>query len=484
MAISVKKLHRLLLDKLSYNPNTGELKIYHKNIFNYPKNNKSKGFRFETHNNIKKDDIDRYVTEMLTSNSYKNCRVIHPYLIGLSWLSIKKLFRVKKCESSQCNEVVPKKDLEQPLNYRIQTRETLKIVCLLLGNKLFEDNFPEYYNYLLSDKGITVEEKVNINLPDNSKKRWVDIKFSFDDKICVYIEINEKHHDKVQDEKRAIEIFAKTNTMPLLYYQDEEDMTNLLPRMYLEICYAIARVDVYQALKFYLIIIDKLDPTFVNFSIDNMNKKRIAIQQIYLTLQQAGMSLASKYIKSLIVNGLLDEDDIEYEGKDVLNGNVSQTGCDIIFMRLENKFFKGYEKHNLATHLCKQYAIIKQKYFKTLKTMLTHQQNHFKIIFENRNKLEKLYHEIKPLNPILHEMLEYLYIHHNQEIISQIKEEFDIEIHQKYFFLVRQKGRYIDNRTFKKISKAKYHETEETSNNIVNYRWMKPEEWENIKTLF
>ncbi|ADO67247.1 hypothetical protein crov214 [Cafeteria roenbergensis virus] len=484
MALSIKKLHKLLLKKFSYNSSTGQLKIYHKNIFNYPKNNKSKGLKFEIHNNIKKDDIDNYVIEMLTSNSYKNCRVIHPYLIGLSWFNVKTFLKVKKCLSSDCNEVVPKTNLNQSLNYRHQTRETLKIICILLGNKLFEENFPEYYNFLLSDKGVTVEEKINVNLPDNLTKRWVDIKLSFDDKISIYLEINEKHHDKEKDMKRAIEIFTKTNTMPLLYYQDEEDMTNLIPRIYLEICYAIANVDIHQALKFYLIIIDKLDPTFVNFSIDNINYKKIPVNQICLTLKQAGMTLASKYIKTLIIDGLLQEDDIEYEGTNVLEGTVSQTGCDIIFMRLDNKFFKGLESHNLATHLCKQYALIKQKYFKTLKTMLAHQQNHFKIIFKNRNELEHMFQEIKPVNQIIMEMNEMLYINCNITLLQKIKEEFDIELHPKYLFLVREEGKYLNNRTFKKITKAKYHETEETSNNIVNYRWIKQEEWDTIKTLF
>lgn len=116
--------------------------------------------------------------------------------------------------------------------------------------------------------------------------------------------------------------------------------------------------------------------------------------------------------------------------------------------------------------------------------MLAHQQNHFKIIFKNRNELEHLFQEIKPVNQIIMEMNEMLYINCNITLLQKIKEEFDIELHPKYLFLVREEGKYLNNRTFKKITKAKYHETEETSNNIVNYRWIKQEEWDTIKTLF
>lgn len=479
MALSIKKLHKTILKRLSYNDTTGQLKIYHKNMFNYPKNHKSKKFKFESHNNIKIDTIISYVQEMLTSKSYKNCNIIHPYLFGIAWTDIKKNFKVKKCESSQCNEVVLREDYNTKLlNYKPHTRELLKITCLLLGNKLIETYFSEYYNYLLSDKGITIEEKIHVPY------KWIDIKLSFNDKINICVKINDKHQDKIKEQQQAIEIFNKTNTMPILYYYDTEDMTNIMPKIYLEFCYAIAKTDIYQALKFYLIIIDKLEPFFVNFSINNINSKRINISDITDTLKEAGMTNISKYIKILIIEGLLGEDDIYYEDKDVLNGNVSQIGCDIIFMRLTNKFFPGLEKENIAAHLCKQYAIIKQKYFKTLKDLLSHQQKHFQIIFKNRNELDKKYHDIKPMKLIIQEMVEYLYINfNNNEFIQNIKKELNLELHPKYFFLVREEGKYMDGINFKKISKKKYHETEETSNNIINYRWIKQEEWEEIKNL-
>lgn len=481
MALPMNKLYKRLLKNFSFQEKTNQLKIYHKNMFNYPKNQNSMAMKFENHTIINKNDIDRTVEKMLTSSNFKNCRVIHPYLLGLSWNNIKGYFNKKYCKSSQCYEIIPKKEYEKTINYRSQTRETIKIVCLLLENKLLKNNFPEYYNYLFSDRGITVEEKIDIKVPD--KKRYIDIKFSFDEKINIFIEINEKHHDKARDKDRAIEIFSKTNTMPIMYYQEEEDMTNLMPKIYLEFCYAIAKTDILQALKFYLIIIDNLDPFFVNFAVDNMTAKRIEVSEINDTLKETGMTQTSKYIKTLLIDGLLDDDDIDYEGQDVMSGNVSPIGCDLIFMRLENKYFKGYEKQNLAQHLCKQYAIIKQKYFKTLQSLLTHQQNHFKIIYKSRNELEQLYQEIKPVNLIIQEMVEILYPLLDQEKIKEINQELEIELHPKHLFLVRQDNNYIESTTFKKITKKKYHETEETSNNIVNYRWMKLEEWELIKEI-
>ena len=62
-----------------------------------------------------------------------------------------------------------------------------------------------------------------------------------------------------------------------------------------------------------------------------------------------------------------------------------------------------------------------------------------------------------------------------------IKNKLDIELHPKYIFLVRKNGYYIDFNTFKKITKSVYDNSEESSTKICNYRFIKKDEWDEIK---
>lgn len=472
--ISMKRFSKIILEHFSYNQSTDQIKLIDKNIFQYPKTKDTKLLFWSNHNIIKKNSIVKFVEELLTSKRYSTCRVIHPYLLALSWNNIKDKFKKKYCESSECYELVPKSD---DINFRIQTRECLKIIQKFISLNNFEDHFEQYYNYLLSPKGITVEEIVSIN--ELGKNRYIDIKLSFSDKISIYLEINEKHHDKLKDNNRAIEIFSRTGTMPILYYQNEQDMTNLMPQILKEFAFAISKKDKTQAIKFYLIMIDKLDPFFVNMCLDYHNSDEIKISEINTLLATYGMKNFKKYIKSLIKNNLLD-DTIDYEDNNYMDGTVTPTGLDIIFMRLNPEDFAN---ETIAFHMCKQYSQIKQKYINTLQNILDHNDYHFQTIFENRNKLASLYKDISPINNIVEDMLTISYQYINEDSIKYIKTKLNIELHPTYMFLVRQNGRYIDGKTFKKISKATYHATEETSSNITNYRWIKKDEWEKIKEI-
>lgn len=473
--ISMKKLSKIILDNFSYNPVTKQIKLSDKNIFQYPKTKDAKNLFWSNHNIIKKDNIVKFVIELLTAKKYNTCRVIHPYLLALCWNDVKTYFNKKYCESSECYELVPK---SENINFRTQTRECLKIIQKFISLDNFQDHFEEYYNYLLSPKGITVEEIISIN--HLNKNRYLDIKLSFNDKIHIYLEINEKHHDKAKDINRAIEIFSKTGTMPILYYQEEEDMTNLIPKILKEFAFAIAKKDKIQALKFYLIMIDKLNPFFVNMCLDYQNSDEIKISEIKALLEDTySMKDFKKYIKSLIKNNLLN-DDIDYPDNDYMKGTVTRSGLDIIFMRLNPNDF---DNETIASHMCKQYSNIKQKYISTLENILDHNDYHFQTIFNNRNEITKLYQQLKPINSIVEDMLQVSYQYIEQDTIQYIKNKLHIELHPTYMFLVRQNNRFINGKTFKKMSKASYHASEESSNNIPNYRWIKKDEWDDIKKI-
>lgn len=479
--IKTNNISKIIKKSFSCIDDPTSIKVFDKTIFSYPKHKKLKKMFWNNHNIINIELIEKLTDELLTESKYKGVKIIHPYLILLSWNYIKKYFVKKYCESTICYEINPKIEYADKLNYYTQTRETLKITSILITNNLFKNEFPDYYSYLIGEKGISIQE--NINTSQLKKTRQVDIKLFFDDKIYIFLKINDSQQ-KQTDYTRATEIFNKTGTMPILYYYDKQDMSNLIPKIYREFAYAISKVDINRALKFYLIIINNLNPIWVKFCVDNLNEEQIPISDITDILEIYGMKNKnmSKYIKKLIHSGVLDEDNITYKKNKVLQGYVSQIGCDIIFMRLENKYFSN-QNDNYAAEMCKLYSIVKQKYFKTLKGLLTHQQKHFKTIYNNRNDIAKLYDDIKPINNIVHEMNYLFYDMISDETRKEIKKVIGIELHHTFMFLVKQENKFIDKQTFKKVTKADYQTAEETSSYICNHRWITDEEWGEVKEL-
>ena len=206
-----------------------------------------------------------------------------------------------------------------------------------MGNKKFKIHFNDYYNYLLSDKGIVPE----IHYIDIGTK-YLLIKISLSDKIFINLQIDKI---KITEEIKMFhtELFSKGEVLPVYYNYQKSDMSNIIPEILNQIVYSIAKKEIYQALKFKLIMIDKIDPFFVNFSINNFNKESISINDIKDTLQEEGMENFKKYLKKLIKKDLIEELDDKL--------NISLLDCDIIFMKLEDKYFET----PVARHICKQY---------------------------------------------------------------------------------------------------------------------------------
>lgn len=465
-----KDQSNIILKYFKHDSIRNTIKIYDKTMFLYPKRKKTKSMFWENHNIIDINTIINYIKDLIEDPKYSNVKIIHPFLFLISWNKINKYFVKKRCISSNLYEIIPKVEYKNKINYTLQTREILKIISLFMNNKLFINEFNEFFSYLCSEKGIIIQEFYT-----QDKHKYINIKIAFSNKIFVYLQIN--NHIQSQ---YSIDIFLQNGIMPIQYFTEKQDMTNLLPLLLQEFTFSIAKKNIQQAIKFHLIMIDHIEPYWAKFSIDNIDQDKIYITDIKDILELYGMNKITKYIKTLIINNILEEDEhIFYNNTDVLKGYVSQIGLDIIFMRLDNKYFQN--THNFSSNICTQYSIIKQKYFKTLKNILSHQNKYFNIILENRNKLFKLYENIKPINPIIHEMIELFYKLISSETRQEIYKTLNIELHTTFIFLVRQEGKYIDLNTFKKISKYEYHKNEESSSYICNFRWITTEEWILIK---
>lgn len=457
------------------------IKVFDKTIFNYPKYKKLQKMFWNSRNIINIELIQSLTEDLLTNSNYKGVKVIHPYLLLLSWDKIKKFFIRKYCESTNCYEIITKQELDGKINYRVQTRETLKIASILISNTILKEEFPDYYSYLIGEKGISVEEYVS-NSSNLKKTKHINIKFSFDDKISILVEINESHKDR--DYSRTVDILSKTGSIPVVYNQDKQDMFNIIPKIYTQFAYSIAKVNVPRAIKFFLIVIEKLNPIWVNFCIDNLNENHIKISEISDMLEIYGMEKKyfKKYITKLYTSSILDDDNISYYKDKILKGTVTQCGCDILFMRLENKYFSNKDE-NFAGEMCKNYSKVKQKYLKTLDIFLSHNSSHFKIISKERNELAKKYKEIKPIKSIIYDMVEIFNDMISEQTLKDISDIVGSEIHPRCLFLVRQENRYIDKHTFEKVTKLDYQSREESSSCICNYRWITEAEWTEVKSF-
>lgn len=470
-----KDIHKLLLVNFKYN-DSGQIKIYNKDIFSYPKNKKTKFMFWENHTIIDKYNIDMYIEDILTNKQYKNTKIIHPYLFLLSWDKIKNYFNKKYCKSSKCYELIPK---YPHLNWSLQTKEILKIIQVIFSNKLFQKYFYNYYKYLSSEEGIIIHE--SFHKPSNEKTRFITFQLHISKKTYIFLEINNIPHNKEFNNNNSIEIFNKTNTIPIIYNPNKEDMTNIIPKIYQEFANAIYTIDDLDGIKFYLIMLCNTDPEFTEFIIENYNNKYIYIKDIQELLENIyEMKHFSRYIKQLFKDNYILEDEIIYHGIDILSGKVLYSTLDKIFMKLDKKYFKN---KNIPVHFCNQYSIIKNNFIKLLNTKLNHSNKYLNIILQDRQDIIQKYNSIKPVNNIIQDQNMYFYNNLSKDIIKKIKTDLSIELHPTYMFLVRQENNYVDKNTFKKISKEVYHESEESGKFICNYRILKNSEWENISKL-
>lgn len=438
-------------------------------LFNYPKLTKSNvKLRIDNHNLISPNEIYK-LTEVLLKNRKGNTRCIHPWYLMLSWSEVSEYFKIIKCESSDSVEIRPKKEFKDEISWRIQTRETLKIMEMLINNKKFERYFYDYYHYL-----ITLGTKIEVHNYRNSgyQQYTCDLELSFSKKSKIVIEINENHHDKDKDLTRARNFLCDHNSYPILYYPEQEDMTNLMPKIWKEIAFSIAKDNLEDGMKFYLIMVDDLSPVFVDFIIDKKNKENIKVTDIIEFLEIQGMKNPRREVKHMINEDVFGEDEIFYTKKDLLDATVTPFGMDLIFMRLRVSKFKN------AILLAKQYHIIKNKYFKIMEDVLSHKENHLKVFEEGYLDVSKKYSEVKNTKHQLPELCSILY----QNCKDNIPEDIQEKLHPNYPFLVKEKGTHILKEEWKKISKKDYQKTEEESKkHILNHRFINNNDLKEIK---
>jgi hypothetical protein len=449
-----------------FSANNGKFRISDESklaLFQYPRTILNSELKNNNHVFIDKSFINKLTKSLLFESKYNKVRCIHPFLLLLSWEEINSNFDIIHCVSSDCVEL---REKDKKLNWVIQSRETLKIMELILNNFKFKKFFQVYYDYLILN-GTSLEEVISYE----NKTRHSDLKLALTNKSHILVEINEKHHDKVKDLKRANEIFLHYGTMPIMYYQEEEDMTNLMPRIWKELSYSLAKSNKLEAIRFHLIMVDNLDAIFVNLITTFMNQDKIPIKNIVEVLEAKEMKKPLRYLKYLINESILEPDKTIFYEEEFEEGYVSNLGMDLIFMRVYTKYF---EEPSMATEFCQEYSKIKTKYLNILSEILNQEERHLNILKEGYQELNTQINDITPVHPYITEIASNLYTKHQSEFPSSLN------LHPSHFFLVRDEKSYIKKYTWKKVSKSNYHENEESSCIIPHYRFIKENEYQEI----
>jgi len=435
-------------------------------LFNYPKLTKDNvKLRIDNHNIFPKNEIYN-LTKYLLEYKKGNVRCIHPYYLMLSWDEIKDLFNVIECESSNAVELRPKD--KDTISWRIQTRETLKIIEQILNNDIFKRYFYDYYHYLIL-LGTKIE--VHNYFSGGNQQYTCDLELSFSKKSKVVIEINEEHHNEENDLTRARNFLCEHHSYPILYYPEKEDMTNVMPKIWKEVAYAIAKDNLEDGVRLYLILVDGLSPVFVNFIMSQYKKDTISVLEIIEFLEEQGMKKPHREIKRMINDEILD-DEITWTKKDLSDAKITPLGMDLIFMRINPA------KFNKAIALSKQYHIIKTKYLDLIQKMVSHNLEHLKILQEGYLDVATKLNSIKNTKHQLPDLCSILY----QSCKDKIPEEIQSKLHPKYPFLVKEEGTNTLKNEWKKITKKDYHSAEEESKKyIVNHRFITNEDLKEIK---
>ena len=352
------------------------------------------------------------------------------------------------------------------IKIREQIQESFKIVERILSDSALEHLSPSIYNSFLNNNGIKIEEKIKTGL-NRVQHRFIDMSFQITESSKVYIEINEHHHNKELDLERAVEIYLKNNTQPIMVYKEEIDFEEIIKNIWKEIAYALFKENSKEAMIIYLNKVDKFDLSlakfFVEIQSDLIEKNEdIPLEKIKKFMSFQEFKNFYEFVKKMIDSEDLNSNDhfTYYNSDNLKDSKLNKYGYDTLLMLPRKKdWYKSSE-------LKKCFSDFKSNYLILIKELMSAQFDRIDIL----KQACLSYKTLSILSDSTFICLQKL-IDHHKDIINQ---KLGIELHSKVWCFKYQKGERVPfyelEKIFNKniIDYIKLHN--ETKQNILNYK--------------
>jgi len=400
-------------------------------------------------------------------------RGAHPYIFFLFHNELKENYGIdyKYLEYIDTFELRSKN-----IKIREQIQESFKIVERILTDDEIEF-FPCIYNSFLSGNGINIEDKIKTGL-NKAKHRFIDLTFQTSKNSKVYLEINEQHHIKELDMERAVEIYIKNNTHPIMLYKEEIDLDDIMDKVWREIAFSLFSENKKEALTIYLTKINKvnlnLSKFFIDIQIDFIEKnKGVPIIDIkkFIEDRLKFKNFYSFVQKMLESNDLIEEEHfIKLDQDNIENSILNKYGYDTILMLPRDKDW------DIAKKMKNSFSDFKSNYLSLVGDLMSNQFDRLSLLKEAVITYKK-YSDFT--NTSYHFIEETM--NKNSDLI---KDRLDIKIHPKIWCIKFKKGARVPYYELHKFYSNEMVEfirsNNENKQNIINYEILSDQELKSI----
>ena len=362
------------------------------------------------------------------------------------------------------------------IKIREQIQESFKIVDRILSDKSLKDMSPTIYDLFLNQNGIKIEEKIKTGL-NKVKHRFIDLSFQTSETTKVYLEINEQHHVKDLDLERAVEIYIKNNTHPIMIYKEELDLDEIIEKVWREIAFSLFSENKKEALIIYLTKINKIDIDLSKFFIDIQmdfveENEGIPLANIYKYLKKFDFKNFYKFVENMIESCDLNEEThfISLDKKNIKNSVLNKFGYDTLLM-LPRK-----EDWSKSLRLKNTFSEFKTNYLGLIQDLMSNQFDRLNVLKEAVTTYKKYSHFTDSAYNFIQD-----FMNTNREIIQ---EKLNIKLHSKIWCLKYEKGSKVPFYELQKFYSDEIvdfiRENNENKQNILNYEIINSEEFQEI----
>ena len=400
-------------------------------------------------------------------------RGAHPYIFFLFHNELKENYGI---EYKYFDYVDTFELRSKNIKIREQIQESFKIVEKILSDDEIEF-FPCIYNYFLNSNGIKIENKIKTGL-NNVKHRFIDLSFQTSKNSKVYLEINEQHHIKELDMERAIEIYIKNNTHPIMLYKEEIDLDDIMDKVWREIAFSLFSENKKEALTIYLTKINKIDlhlsKFFIDIQIEFIEKNKgvpLANIKKFLEDRLKFKSFYSFVENVLESNDLIDEEHfISLDKNNIENSILNKYGYDTILM------LPRLQDWDIAKKMKNSFSDFKSNYLSLVSDLMSNQ-------FDRLNLLKEAVITYKKYSDFTNASYKFIEetINRNSNLIM---DKLDIKIHPKVWCIKSKKGARVPYYELQKFYSNELVEfiraNNENKQNILNYEILSDQELKSI----
>jgi hypothetical protein len=274
------------------------------------------------------------------------------------------------------------------IHIREQYSESFRIYYELISDPQLEFILNDKLKILYTD--VKIEERI---IPRSVYcGRYVDMVYCLDDSNKVFIEINEKEHDKDEDYLRMRQIYARSLNKIVQYYTSK-NLNSIKKELFKEFSKKFYNIDKKISINLYMVKINnfelKLAKKFTEIN-TNLKNGGFELKELIKMLKDWDFNNCEKIIKKMIKKKILNSDHLINEFKKSkllinkkINNEVKLNSYGVTTI-LQYPRQKNWINRNSITHT---YSKFMDCYYTMIEDLLNNSSEELKLIYDEHNSV-------------------------------------------------------------------------------------------------